>query len=450
MSFELTKSFLEDLNVAIQEHNRPLLQALSQDLHPADIAEIFDKLSPDHAAYFYYQLKEDVAAETLTHLEDDVLEVLLPKLSPEEIAGQIDLMDSDDAADLILELPEEKKAEVISFIDDQELSSDISDLLAYPEDTAGGLMAKEFIVANINWPVNRCIVSMRKQAEDVNKVYSIYVVDDNDVLVGTLSLKSLLFASPRTLIKEIFMEGAISVKADETDEGVAKIMEKYDLVAMPVVDDEGKLLGRITIDDVVDVIKEEAERDYQMASGLSDKVESDDPVWRISRARLPWLLIGLVGGILGAEVIAKYESQISLKPELAYFIPLVAAMGGNVGVQSAAIVVQGLANQSIVFSGMAARLLKELTVGLLNGLICSIVIFGYNIAVGNDTDLAWTIGLALQSVIIFAAIFGTFIPLVLDRYKIDPALATGPFITTINDVLGLFIYFIIGRLMYGI
>ena len=450
MQFELSKSFLEDLSSAITERNGDHVQSLIDGLHPADIAEIFDNLSADQATYFYYQLPEEVAADTLTHLEEDVLEKLLSILSADEIAEQIDQMESDDAADLISELPEDQKEEVISKIEDKEHSSDISDLLSYPEDSAGGLMAKEFIKANISWPVDRCIVSMRKQAEEVDKVYYIYVVDDNDRLVGTMSLKSLLFASTKTLIKDIYREGAISVKADESDEQVAKIMEKYDLVALPVVDDENRLLGRITIDDVVDVIKEEAEKDYQMASGLSEKVESHDSVWRISRARLPWLLIGMIGGILGAEVIANYEGQISIRPELAYFIPLVAAMGGNVGVQSAAIVVQGLANHSIVFNGIIGRLAKETSVGLLNGLICSVVIFGYNVFVGNEQDLAWTVGLALLCVILFAAIFGTFIPLVLDKYKIDPALATGPFITTINDVLGLFIYFVIGRMMYEI
>ncbi len=450
MQFELTKSFLEELSLAIEERNSAAVQEMFLDMHPADIAEIFDKIPVEEASYIYRQLEDEAGAETLTHLEEDVLERLLNTLTPEEIADSVDNMETDDAADIIGELSEDQQARVISNIEDKEHSSDISDLLGYADDTAGGLMAKEYIVANVNWPVNRCVVDMRKQAEEIDKVYSIYVVDDSGVLIGTLSLKSLLFAEPTTKIGALYMEGAISVKADESEEQVAKIMEKYDLVVLPVVDEAGRLIGRITIDDVVDVIKEEAEKDYQMASGLSNKVESHDTVWHISRARLPWLVIGMIGGVLGAEVIGKYESQIQIEPALAYFIPLVAAMGGNVGVQSSAIVVQGLANKSIEFKGIFGRLAKETLVALFNGLICSALIFGYNFLVGNGMDLAWTVSLALYSVIIFAAVFGTFIPLVLDKYKIDPALATGPFITTLNDVLGLLVYFLIGRMMFGI
>ena len=450
MQFELTKSYLDDLSAAITTRDGEKVLSLVGDLHPADIAEVFDKIPLIHASFVYHQLPEELASETLTFLPEDILEKVLAKLTPEEIADRVDDMETDDAADVLGELDLAQQAEVISRLEDKEHSEDISHLLSYPEDSAGGLMAKEFISANVNWPVDRCVVNMRKQAEQVGRVYSIYVVDDNDVLIGTLSLKSLLFASPKTLIQDLYMEGAISVKAEEGDEKVAKIMEKYDLVVLPVVDDAGKLIGRITIDDVVDVIKGEAEKDYQMASGISDKIDSNDSVWRISRARLPWLLVGMLGGIFGAEVIGKYEHQIQLLPELAYFIPLVAAMGGNVGVQSSAIVVQGLANKSINFSGIAGRLSKETLVAVFNGLICSLVIFGYNVVVGNDQDLAWTVSLALLTVIIFAAVFGTFIPLFLDRYKVDAALATGPFITTLNDVLGLFIYFLIGKMMYGI
>jgi len=450
VQFELTKSFIEELGVVASTRNSELAKALTQDLHPADIAEIFDQLSLETSSFIFKQLEEEKAAKVLTHLEEDRLEDILAGLTTTEIAGSLDNLETDDAVDVISELSDAKQAEVIAKIEDKEHSSDIEDLLSYPEDTAGGLMAKEYIKAQMDWPVDRGVIQMRRQAEDVERVYSIYVVDDQDKLMGTLSLKSLLFASPKTLIKDLYMSGAISVVADESHEQVAKIMEKYDLVVLPVVDENQVLIGRITIDDVVDVIKDEAEKDYQMASGLSEKVESHDSVWHISRARLPWLLIGMLGGILGAEVIGKYESQILLKPELAYFIPLVAAMGGNVGVQSSAIVVQGLANKSIVFAGILGRLAKETLVGLVNGVICGLVIFGYNVLVGNDQSLAWTVSLALVSVILFAAIFGTFIPLFLNKYKIDPALATGPFITTVNDVLGLFIYFAIGMIMYGI
>ena len=304
-------------------------------------------------------------------------------------------------------------------------------------------MAKELIKVNENWTTIRCLKEMRKQSSEVKEVHTIYVVDDQDKLVGTLSLKRLLLTETKILINEIANYDIVSVIATEDDDEVANIMNKYDLIVMPVIDETGVLLGRITIDDVMDVVKEEAEKDYQMASGITEDVESSDSVWQLTRARLPWLLIGLVGGLLGAKVIGIFEIDKNI--ELAFFIPLIAAMGGNVGVQSAAIVVQGLANESIKINTTLSKLVKELGVALLNGIICSTIIFGATFALNYPIDLSLTVSLSLFSVIVFAALFGTFVPLTLDKYKIDPALATGPFITTVNDILGLVIYFLIGQ-----
>jgi magnesium transporter len=335
-------------------------------------------------------------------------------------------------------------------MEDDEAAEDIVDLLNYDEDTAGGLMQKEFIQARLDWPVNRCLVELRRQAEDVEKVYTIYVVDDLNKLVGVLSLKKLLFASPKTKIIDLYHDkNIISVKTSDSSEHVAKVMEKYDLVSVPVVDFQNKLVGRITLDDVVDIIKEEADKDFQLASGISEKIESNASVWRISRARLPWLLIGMLGGILGAQVISGFEGGIAAVPALAFFIPLITAMGGNVGVQSSAIVVQSLAKGNDLFGSIASKLLKEALVALVNGLLLASLIYGIATVFENST-LGIVVSISLFIVIIFAAIFGTFIPLILDRYKIDPALATGPFVTTLNDVLGLFIYFTVGMLLYHI
>ena len=306
-------------------------------------------------------------------------------------------------------------------------------------------MAKELIKVNKNWTVMRCVREMRKQAENVSFVYTIYVVDDNDILAGTLSLKKLLLTDAKTIISEIYKEDIIMINANEDNEEVGNIMNKYDLIVLPVVNDLGQLIGRITVDDVMEVIKEEAEKDYQMASGISEDVESSDSVWTLTRARLPWLLIGMIGGLLGAKVIGIFD--IEKNYQMAFFIPLIAAMGGNVGVQSAAIVVQGLAGGSIEFNGTFKRLIKELGVALVNGIICSSIIYIATFLLGYGVWLSATVSIALLAVIIFAALFGTFIPLTLDKYKIDPALATGPFITTVNDVLGLFIYFLIGQMI---
>jgi magnesium transporter len=446
--FELSKEFLEQLRQKIAEQDISWIKQNVLDLHFADIAEILDKLSNDEAKYIYFQMEEDLQADVLMELEEDIRDRFLSSLSSKEIADQLENLDSDDAADILGELPEEKIQEVISQMEDDEAAEDIVDLLNYDEDTAGGLMQKEFLKARIDWPVNRCLVELRRQAEDVEKVYTIYVVDELNKLVGFLSLKRLLFASPKTKIIDLYQEkNVISVKTNDSSEEVAKVMEKYDLLAIPVVDLQNKLVGRITYDDVVDVIREEADKDFQLATGLSEKVESNSSVWRISRARLPWLFIGMLGGILGAQVISGFESSIALVPALAFFIPLITAMGGNVGVQSSAIVVQSLAKGNSSLNGIGAKLLKEAVVAIVNGVLLSALIFGIAYLFENAI-LGMVVSISLFTVIIFAAVFGTLIPLLLNKYKIDPALATGPFITTLNDVLGLFIYFTVGMLLY--
>lgn len=450
MRFELTKEFLELLREKIAQQDVHWINDQVISLHYADIAEILDKLSMEEAKYVYFLLEEELQADVLMELEEEVRDRFLASLSTKEIADQLENLDSDDAADILGELSDEQIQEVISQMEDDEAAEDIVDLLNYDEDSAGGLMQKEFIQARLDWPVNRCLVELRRQAEDVEKVYTIYVVDDLNKLVGVLSLKRLLFASPKTKIIDLYHDkNIISVKTSDSSEHVAKVMEKYDLVSVPVVDFQNKLVGRITLDDVVDIIKEEADKDFQLASGISEKIESNASVWRISRARLPWLLIGMLGGILGAQVISGFEGGIAAVPALAFFIPLITAMGGNVGVQSSAIVVQSLAKGNDLFDSIASKLLKEALVALVNGLLLASLIYGIATVFENST-LGIVVSISLFTVIIFAAIFGTFIPLILDRYKIDPALATGPFVTTLNDVLGLFIYFTVGMLLYHI
>lgn len=449
MRFELTKDFLEQLRKAIQAEDTAWIDEHILGLHFADIAELLDELTKEQAKFVYFRLDEELQADVLMELEEDVRDRFLKTLSSKEIAEQLENLDSDDAADILGELTDKEIQEVISHMEDDDAAEDIVDLLNYDEDTAGGLMQKEFIQANLNWPVDRCIVELRRQAEDVEKVYTIYVVDSLNKLVGVLSLKRLLFASPKTKISDLYQaKNTISVKTIDSSEEVARVMEKYDLVSVPVVDFQNKLVGRITIDDVVDIIKEEADKDFQLASGISEKIEANSTVWRMSRARLPWLLIGMLGGTLGAQVISTYEGSISQIPALAFFIPLITAMGGNVGVQSSAIVVQSLAKGN-QFESITSKLAKEALVGLLNGLICSLCIFGIASYFENQT-LGITVSIALFVVIIFAAVMGSMIPLILNKYKIDPALATGPFVTTLNDVLGLFIYFTVGMILYSL
>jgi magnesium transporter len=454
MQFELTKEYLDDLSDAIAEGRDSFLKAELEELHPADIAEIFDQLKTAELSYLFKLIESEKAAEVMIELDEDDREKLLSTLTSKEIAENvIDYIDSDDAADVLAELPQEKQAEVIANIEDAEVRSDLSDLLRYDEDSAGGIMAKELVKVQRSWTIARSIREMRKQAEDIDQVYTIYVTDEEDRLVGTLSLKDLLFSSSsiKTKISDIYDEQPLYYVYPETSgEDCSNAMEKYDLVVMPVVDHDMTLLGRITIDDVVDLIKEEADRDYQLASGISESVESDDTVWILTRARLPWLLIGLAGGVLVAQVIGVFEETLAEVTALMVFVPLIAAMGGNVGVQSSAIVVQGLANKSIGTGSILQKLGKELLVSLVNGAICGLVILAYSVLFMDSLALSYTVGIALFSVVIIAALFGTLVPLVLDKANIDPALATGPFITTMNDIIGLSVYFIYAKLFFGL
>lgn len=446
---ELSRTYLETLKeeIATQQDNR--LQVRFAELHPADIAETLNRLDEEEVQYLWKLIDVETRGDVLIELEEDVRESLLAQLTDHEIATEVlEQIDSDDAADVVSELPEDRAQQVIEQLDNAD-REDLLTLLRYPEGTAGALMGTELIRVELDWTVSHAIREMRRQAEDVDTVHSVYVVNAAGQLIGRLSLKRLLLTatSTRSTIGDLFKEDDTrAVKVDEPDVTVVQLMKKYDLVALPVVDDHNRLLGRITVDDVLDLMEEEAEKDYQLASGLSDDVESDDALWDMTRARLPWLLIGLFGGLAGAYVIGAFD--IARFPSMALFIPLIAAMGGNVGVQSAAIVVQGLAaGRSPRDARLVPRLLKELSVALLNGTICAVVILGASTALGYSWNLSLTVSLALIVVIIFAALFGTFVPLTLDRFKVDPALATGPFITTANDIIGLIIYFEIGVLM---
>jgi len=448
-NFELTHEFVDKLRNYIELQDSERVSEMLHDLHPADIAEIYEELNIEEAKFTFLLLDKEIAADVLAELEENDRKKFL-KIIPSDILANrfIENMDSDDATDVLQELSDEKAESVLSLISDEEQAEGIKELLTYDEDTAGGLMAKELISVHGDLSVRSCLIELRKQAEQVDQVYYIYVVDKSNKLIGTLSLKSLLTAATQTKVQEICNTDVISVLAEETSEEVALLMHKYDLVALPVVNENGVLLGRITIDDVVDVIKEEAEKDYQMISGLTDDVESSDSVYRLTRARFPWLLIGLFGGIVGAGVIGFFEGDIVKYAGLALFLPLIAAMGGNAGVQSSSIIVQAIAAGDMGINKIGNKLLKELAVSFFNGLILSILIFTYSFFFHDSFPLTISVSLALFVVIIFASIFGTLTPLMLNKFDVDPALATGPFITTVNDIMGLLIYLNIARIVF--
>jgi len=446
---EFTHEYLEHIRSIISEHNEEEARKELADLHPADIAELYQELDLDEAEYLYKLLDGDAAADVLMELDEDDRRKLLSDMPAEEIAKQfIDHLDTDDAVDIIQELDEEDRDEILSHIDDVEQAGDIIDLLKYDEDTAGGLMGTEMIVVNENWSMPECIKQMRMQAEDLDEIYYVYVVDNDYKLRGILPLKKLITDPSVSKIKHVMEEDPVSVKADTSIDDVALDFEKYDLVAMPVVDSIGRLLGRITVDDVMDQVRESSERDYQLASGLSSDVETDDTLFTQTKARLPWLLIGMLGGIANSMILRNFEGGFAADPALALFIPLIGGTGGNVGTQSSAIVVQGLANGSLDIKNSLKQLFKELGVGLINGCIISLLVFAYNLFIGQmSLAVTLSVSLSLMAVVLFASVFGTFVPLTLERFKIDPALATGPFISITNDIIGMVIYMGISTLL---
>jgi magnesium transporter len=449
MQFELTSELLEALKRAIDSKDARFVNSQLAGLYAPDIASIINQLNITQAAYIYELLDDDMAPNVLLELDDDNREDLLATFSSKQIAEQIDNMDSDDAADVLSELPESRQEEVLSHIEDIEQASDIAELINYEEGTAGSLMAKEMVSVYSFETVSQCIEEIRTQADSVDVMYAVYVLDNHERLIGMLSLKKLIISHPLARIEEIYEPDIQYVNTSTTSEEVAEFMQKYDLVVLPVVDQNGRLVGRITIDDVVDVIRETAEENLQRMSGITDDVDSNDKVWRLSRARIPWLLVGMCGGIVGSRIIGTYEDQIKIHPEMAYFIPLIGAMGGNVGVQSSAIIVQGLANNTLLGNNIMPKLAKELSVGLVNGLICASLIWGYAFLI-EEWKLAATVSTSLLTVILFASFLGTFVPLTMNKFGINPALATGPFVTTLNDIIGISIYFLMGHMLYTV
>ena len=450
MQFQLTKDFLQQVEELISKKDGKGIKTILHDLHFADIAEILEELKPDDATYLIKLLESDITSEALMEVDEDVREKILEKLSPKEIAKEIEEMDTDDAADVVAELDEHIQKEVIKKIEDKDHAEDIVELLNYPEDSAGSFMAKELVKVKDTWTVAGCVREMRRQAKNVTRVHSVYVVDKEGKLLGRLSLKDLLTADEKAKIKDIYIPKVDYVTVYTDIEEVARIMQKYDLGAIPVVDENNVLVGRITIDDIVDYIKEEAEKDYQLAAGITDDVEADDSVWDLIRARLPWLFLGLLGSFFSVYILKDFGKGGALlaHPELFFFVPLIAAVAGNVGVQSSAIIVQGLAN-GIVKGSVLKRLAKEVGLNLLNGIALGVIVLTYGVLLGYSIQVCFAIAISMLSVIIVASLIGTFVPIYLDKKGIDPAIATGPFITTSNDIIGVFIFFTISQLILG-
>ena len=446
--FQIDSLYLNEIKELILKEDKKSLKRKLKSIHYADLAEIIESISINHATFLIKLLGSEKTADALADVDPDIREGILNQLSAKEIADEVLELDTDDAADIILELPEERKEKVMSQINDDEHLSDIRDLLRYDENTAGGLMAKELVKVQEDLSVLKCLNEMRAQAENVKRVHSIYVVDEKNRLMGRLSLKDLITANSRAIVKDIYIPKVDYVTVNQQSEDVAKIMSKYDLEAIPVINNEKELLGRITIDDIVDVIKEEAEKDYQLAAGISADVEADDKIFDLVKARLPWLFLGLLGGLGSVFILQDFES-IMEEPKLRnlfFYTPLIAAMAGNVGVQSSAIIVQGIAND-VLKGSLFNRLFKEIGLSLINGLSLALVILIFGQLVDQSFLVSATIAGSMMLVIVVSALVGTFIPIVLNKQGIDPAIATGPFITTANDIFGIFLFFYVAKIV---
>ena len=447
-TFELSKELIDNISDLILNKNNKEIKKIVKTLHYADLAELINELKFDESLYLLKLIDSDKTSDVLTELDDDLRERVLKEFSEKEIAGEIKELDSDDAVDILSELSEEKKEKVISFIKDENITENIRELLNYDEDTAGGLMAKELISVNENWSVLKCLREIRNQAKDITRVHSIYVLNKKEELIGRLSLKDLIMSPSKKKIKQIYIPKVDYVNVNDSGEDVAKLMRKYDLEAIPVINDDRQLLGRITIDDIVDFIKDEAEEDYLLAAGVSNDVEADDSIFELSKARLPWLILGLFGGLGSVFILESFEEIMASESlrALFFYTPLIAAMAGNVGVQSSAIVVQGLAND-LIKGSVLKRLVKEVSLTVLNGIILSLFIVGFGQIVNQPIEMSLTISVSMIFVIIVAALIGTAVPIILDKLDIDPAIATGPFITTGNDVIGILLFFYTAKII---
>tara|TARA_B100000686_G_scaffold340087_1_gene415215 strand:+ start:8371 stop:9729 length:1359 start_codon:yes stop_codon:yes gene_type:complete len=449
-NFQVDNSFIESIQFLIDNNDNIKLRKSLRDLHYADIAELVNNLTSDQATYLIKLLDTEKTADALPELDEVQREAILENLSAKEIAEEVQELDTDDAADLIAELPEERKERVMSEITDTSHIEDIRELLTYGENSAGGLMAKELVKVEENLSVLKCLNTIKSQAEEITRIHSVYVVDNKNRLKGRLSLKDLLTANSRDKVKDIYIPNVDFANVDQDGEEVAKIMSKYDLEAIPVINNKKELVGRITIDDIVDLIKEEAEKDYQLAAGISTDVEADDTIFELTKARLPWLFLGLIGGLGGVFILQEFE-VIMARPELRslfFYTPLIAAMAGNVGVQSSAIIVQGLANNNLKGS-LLSRLLKEVGLSLINGLALAILLIIFGKFINQNFTISLTIAISMMGVIVVAALIGTFTPIILNKRGIDPAIATGPFITTCNDIFGIFLFFYIAKISLG-
>ncbi len=454
VSYNLSETSLERIQDHVLHKRSDVLRNEVSEMHPADIAELLDRLDLDEARYLHSLLEGEVAAEVITELPEDRREDLLDDFSAKEIAEEvIDQLDTDDAADVIADLPRKIQQEVLDNIEDAEHKSEITELLSYPENSAGGLMAKELVKVNVGASMLECVKRLRDHKEDIDNVYQIHVVDDHNKLVGAIQLKKLLTESLRTPVKDVYDPVTVVVKADTDAEEVSRLMEKYNLVVMPVVDERGRLLGRITIDDVVDAIRKEETEDVQKMGGMEalEYSYSSSSLWEMVKARTGWLVVLLIGEGFTATAMGYFEDEISKAVVLALFVPMIISSGGNTGSQAASLICRALALGDVTVNEWWLIVRRETSVGLTLGVVLGLVGFGRVALYSQFTDLygphwvsiGMAVGFSLLGVVLWGNIVGSTFPLILKRLGLDPAVSSAPFVATVVDITGLVIYFTI-------
>lgn len=444
---------LEDL----EEHKRELVSTLDRlleqgeegdgmirnlliELHHADIADVLDVMDSEDAARVLHLLDSETASDILAEMEEAARGPLLELVDPRELATLLEEMPSDDAADLVGELDEEAAEEVLSHVAPEE-RQEIRELLVYEEDSAGGRMESDFVAVDKEATVNEAIEAIRRAVEEVEFVYYVYVVDTAGRLTGLLRLRDLMLSPASLKVVSLMDSDVVSVPVDMDQEDVARMVQQYDLAAIPVVDDRGILVGRITHDDIADVLEEEREEDLRMMAGIGDEDLIESSSLRVAGSRLPWILFGLVSAMVAGIIIDNHRNLLEEYLVLAIFLPVVMAIGGSIGLQSSTIVVRGLATGQADLINVGTRIFKELRVGLVMGITCGVVVGVIAWIWKNEAVLGLTVGLSMLTAIILAATLGAVVPVVLDKLKADPALASGPFMTMSNDIIGLLIYF---------
>lgn len=440
---QIDNELLDNITTLIECDAEKSLLNIFADLHPADIAEIINHLDIDHAKYSFLILDTETAGNVVTEIDENLREKILKNIDVKTITDIVDELYSDDATDIVGDLPETIARQVLNNIDKED-SEDVQELLKYPEDTAGGIMTSNFVFIESNATIKDAINEVRKNAEEFEHIYHIYVLRENDELLGIVSLKSLLINPLHKNVKSVIEEDLMFVTPDVDQEEVANIMNKYDLVALPVVDEHRRMLGRITFDDIQDVIQDEASEDIQKIAGLTEEEETSDSIFKISRIRLPWLLVALAMELVAALVLQSYEEYIKSIFIATFFIPVVMAMGGSTGTQAAIVMVRGLSTGDIWLNGSFKNLVKEFYVALLNGIVLGVILLVSVILIFPRDELSLTFALLLSGslliIIVMATIVGATIPIILKKMDVDPAIATGPFVTTSNDILGLLVY----------